>query len=96
MKEGWIKTSDRLPEKSGYYLVTTSCGWRGVVRWSAKHQLFNVWDEFEEDQAQLRAITTVERWMVIPGWASIDSLREVDQSTASLLATWVLEVFKDE
>ena len=95
MKKEWIKASDRLPEKSGYYLVVALSSWRGVTCFSVKHGLFNVHDDYDDAQAAVYAVKVV-RWMEIPRYVGVQHMGRVDQSNAALLANWALEVFEDE
>lgn len=95
MKKEWIKTSDRLPEKSGYYLVVSPSAWRGVTCFSAKHELFNVRDYYDDAQAAAYAIR-VDRWMEIPRYVGMQWMGCVDQGNAAQLANWALEVFDNE
>ena len=40
----WIPVSERLPEKSNYYLAFTDTGIIGVLPFSAQYKLFNAFD----------------------------------------------------
>ena len=60
----WISVKDRLPEESGTYLAYTEYIIY-VLKYSAIHKLFNVYDSFEEETAQKLCIN-VTHWMPLP------------------------------
>lgn len=71
----WIKSSDRLPERSGDYLVATpvyySTGRKGhiysVTHYSEKHKLFCCHDDSNiAERWKETAYDDVEYWMPIP------------------------------
>ena len=41
----WIPVTERLPEKSGRYLVITEIGYSDVLDYSAVHKAFNAFDD---------------------------------------------------
>jgi hypothetical protein len=71
----WIKCSDRLPEKSGEYLVATEFKYStgrtdyiySVIHYSAKHKLFCCFDTFDiEEREKDNPYDDVKYWMPIP------------------------------
>lgn len=58
----WISVEDRLPEKSGYYLIFADIDYMGVVLYSAKHKAFNAWDGFDNARHSI----DVTHWMPVP------------------------------
>jgi hypothetical protein len=62
-KRGWVKCSERLPEKDGDYEIVHSESCVGVIHFSAKHGTWNAYD-FEETPGE-HAITSVHHWREI-------------------------------
>ena len=67
----WIKCSERLPEKSGYYMVAdpyevfTETRWYfAVVHYSASHRQWNNYDDRERNTGN--AVYEAKYWMPIP------------------------------
>lgn len=58
----WIPVSERLPETSGDYLVTTSRGNVNVLEFSAKYSIFNASDLQECPKYAI----AVKAWMPLP------------------------------
>lgn len=58
----WIPVSERLPETSGDYLVTTASGDVNVLEFSAKHSTFNASDL----QKYPKHAIAVKAWMPLP------------------------------
>lgn len=61
-KTKWISVKDRLPEKSGYYLVFADIGRREVLSYSKKYQAFNAFDDVYSEEY----VIPVSHWMPIP------------------------------
>lgn len=61
----WVKTSQRLPEKSGRYLTIDDTNHMCVLAYSARHRLFGCIDEFSVMQAKELAID-VAYWRELP------------------------------
>ena len=66
MKGEWVSVKDRLPEKSEDVLIINNCGLYLVLRFSTKYQLFNAYDNQNEESARQCAITSVIHWMPLP------------------------------
>ena len=64
-KQEWISVEERLPEVSGIYLAYSNSGNRLVLDYSAKHKLFNSFDSYSTEQAEVFAIG-VTHWMPLP------------------------------
>lgn len=64
-KQEWISVDDKLPEKSGGYLVYTYNENRLILDYSAEHNLFNTFDSYSRDVAEGYAIP-VTHWMPLP------------------------------
>lgn len=76
----WIPTKERLPEKSGEYLVFVAytldnlkgMGNESVIVYSARHKKFNTFDSMDEETAQRLAFPHVTHWAELPeppeGW----------------------------
>ena len=62
---GWISVNDRLPDKSGNYLVLTTNGNHAVLSYSAKHRLFNAFDGLSKKWNKMHTIP-VAYWMMCP------------------------------
>ena len=67
----WIKCSERLPEKSGKYLIAKSYYGAGGRQWyydtvhySANHMQWNNFDELRRNESY--DIYEVDYWMPIP------------------------------
>lgn len=58
----WISCKDKLPEKSGYYLIISDNGHADVLSYSVRHKAFNAFDLFEDARYALRCT----HWMPIP------------------------------
>ncbi|MBQ1289675.1 MAG: DUF551 domain-containing protein [Erysipelotrichaceae bacterium] len=58
----WIKCSERLPEKSGWYFIISKRGCYNALEFSVKHGCFNASD----DSDYLDAVIECEYWMPIP------------------------------
>lgn len=64
-QSGWISVDERLPERSGEYL-TCRCGdLMTVLRYSARHKLFNALDDRDKSYSECWAIS-VTHWMPLP------------------------------
>ena len=71
----WISVDERLPEKSGEYLVFLKYdtipdhGYPYIIRYSARHKAFNAFDAQEEPT---HAFNSVTHWAELPcppeGW----------------------------
>lgn len=61
----WISVNDRLPEKSGEYIVFTEKAHFMFLRYSKRHKAFNAYDWERKEVAESRAIK-VAHWMPIP------------------------------
>lgn len=57
----WIPVSERLPEKSGYYLVVTAKGSIVDLSYSSRWQAFNAFDGCDNEFAII-----VTHWMPLP------------------------------
>ena len=57
----WIPVSERLPEKSGYYLTEIRKGNEMVLAYSSRHRAFNAFDEVENEFP-----VDVTYWMPLP------------------------------
>ena len=64
-KQEWISVDERLPEESGIYLAYSYQGNRLVLDYSARHKLFNSFDSYSTEQAEVFAIG-VTHWMPLP------------------------------
>ena len=64
MKSKWIPVTERLPEKSGFYLCYTEFKIFAVLHFSRKHKLFNWFDGMNpgEINSDIKCIA----WMPIP------------------------------
>ena len=58
----WVSVKDRLPEKSGYYLVFADNGRREVLSYSKKYQAFNAFDDAYSEEY----VIPVTHWMPLP------------------------------
>ena len=58
----WISVEDRLPEKSGYYLVFTDIGRIALLAYSKKYQAFNAHDDSYSEEY----VIPVTHWMPMP------------------------------
>lgn len=58
----WISVNDRLPDKSGYYLILSDNGRANVLSYSVRHKAFNAFDLFED--ARYALLCT--HWMPLP------------------------------
>lgn len=58
----WISVSERLPEISGDYLVTTVHGYIKLLECSAKYSVFNASDLQEHPKYAI----AVKAWMPLP------------------------------
>lgn len=63
---GWISVKDRLPDKSGEYLVYSEFKYCFIVEYSKKHDLFNASDEMTVNEANNMAVGRVTHWMPLP------------------------------
>lgn len=61
-KGEWISVEDRLPEKSGHYLIFADIDYMNVVLYSARHKAFNAWDGFDDARNSI----DVTHWMPLP------------------------------
>lgn len=61
----WISTEDRLPAKSGKYLVWTEIGYADVLNFSTVHQKFNATDHQNKEFVSKYAIE-VTHWQAEP------------------------------
>ena len=80
MKIEWIPVEEKLPEKSGEYLVFTKYSYTNLVGrgsvsvlvYSAKHKKFNTFDSMDDETASRVEITNVVHWAELPeppeGW----------------------------
>lgn len=64
-KRQWIRTADRLPEKSGLYITMTESGIIDTMFYSAKHSAFNVHD-WATDEDKKRYEIPCDYWMPLP------------------------------
>lgn len=64
VKDSWISTDDRLPKKSGEYLVSTD-GVVMVLNYSARHKRFNASDYIDYNVEQ-RNFIKCEAWQPVP------------------------------
>ena len=81
----WVNAKERLPDKSGYYLIAkiytspiekdnpTHRAYVDKVSYSARHKLFNEFDEF--DTPDLKTAMRVDYWMPIPDLPIHDETR---------------------
>ena len=80
-KVEWIPIEERLPEKSGNYLVfmkydnqilLKGMGHHYVVGYSAQHESFNTFDGMDDESAAELAFRNVTHWAELPeppaGW----------------------------
>ena len=58
----WISVEDRLPDKSGEYIILNDAGHQDVLMYSKKYKLFNACDFFEEYFVVKNSIK-VTHWM---------------------------------
>ena len=58
----WISVDDKLPEKSGYYLVFADNGRREVLSYSKKYQAFNAFDDAYSEEY----VIPVTHWTPMP------------------------------
>lgn len=58
----WISVKDRLPDKSGSYLILSDKGCANVLSYSVRHKAFNAFDLFED--ARYALLCT--HWMPLP------------------------------
>ena len=58
----WISVDDKLPEKSGYYLVFADNGGREVLSYSKKYQAFNAFDDAYSEEY----VIPVTHWTPMP------------------------------
>lgn len=58
----WIKCSDRLPDKSGYYLVITIGNNANVLEFSKRHSAFNAGDSRDDNEFEIKCVW----WTEIP------------------------------
>lgn len=65
MKSNWIPVSEKLPENSGDYLVTTKSARVEMMMFSAKHKKFNTYDKMSDEDAKIFAISVIA-WMSLP------------------------------
>ena len=81
MKIEWIPVEERLPEKSGTYLVfmryedqvlLKDMGYHYIVCYSARYKSFNTFDSMDEKKAEELAFKRVTHWAELPeppeGW----------------------------
>lgn len=61
-KMNWIPVSERLPETSGDYLVTTVHGYIKLLEFSTKYSIFNASDLQEHPKYAI----AVKAWMPLP------------------------------
>ena len=62
----WICVADRLPSKSGQYLVCrVGSDYYAVLDYSAKHKMFNAFDEVDAEHVAKYAIQ-VTHWKPLP------------------------------
>lgn len=62
----WIPTAERLPTESRHYLaIPEGANYIADVPFSAKHQAFNVFDEYNHDSVMKLAIP-VSHWAELP------------------------------
>jgi hypothetical protein len=66
----WHKPTEMLPEKTGYYMCKTECTIQGL-HYSAKHNLFNSFDDDTPDKA-MYAINPLY-WAEIPAELTAES-----------------------
>ena len=59
----WISADERLPEKSGYYLVASKTGIK-VLPYSAKYNRFNCCDCWGDDAVEYAI--KIDSWMPLP------------------------------
>ena len=63
----WISVKDRLPEKSGYYLVCdVPYKIMSVAAYSARWERFNCYDTFDEEYVNEQGDYEVTHWMPLP------------------------------
>ena len=63
----WISVKDRLPDESRSVLVYCNNGYITNVHYSKKHQKFNMFDCFDdEDAKEYSAFDNVTHWMPLP------------------------------
>ena len=62
-----VCAAERLPEKSGEYLVFTANGNWTVLNYSARHKAFNAYDEGSKNR-EIHCIS----WMPLPGTTGKD------------------------
>lgn len=58
----WVPVAERLPEKSGDYLVVTECGVCMTMTYSAMHRAFNAFDSEETPKVAIACTY----WMPLP------------------------------
>ncbi len=64
--QGWIPVSERLPEKSGYYITFNKYGSINVYPYSAKHEKWNMCDWMGESMIKELSINSITYWMQLP------------------------------
>lgn len=64
-KQEWIGVEERLPKKSGKYLVSIEQSVFMVVEYSKKHKWFNAHDALPEELARVVRIAP-SHWMPLP------------------------------
>ncbi len=58
----WVSVKDRLPDKSGYYLILSNTRDARIWSYSVKHKAFNAFDLLEDARYAL----PVTYWMPLP------------------------------
>lgn len=61
----WISVKDRLPNKSGSYLVVPAKGGIDILRYSSKYKLFNALDFGTQKDAEFTQLKCTY-WMPLP------------------------------
>lgn len=60
----WIPVTERLPSKSGCYVVIDG-KYASVLNYSSRHQLFNAFDDLDPEYVERHAIMPTH-WMPLP------------------------------
>lgn len=68
----WISVKDRLPDRSGLYLVHGQGGYMVVVQYSTFFGKFNAWDGSASRDVEQLAFDDVTHWMPLPAPPAVD------------------------
>lgn len=69
----WISVKDKLPKKSGYYLIANNATSVWVMRFSIRYKKFNTLDY---ECGDIYAVTSVTHWMPLPKPPKITKIKK--------------------